>query len=311
MEGLHFSGNRAEQSIGRVSFLAAMLLVVCPVSATAEIRELTDVKGRKISADLIELTEKETLKMRVNGKPFEIPLDQLVEADREWLKEWNEDKKIAAEGDAYGKEIFADSFEKDGFGEAWGHYKSGSVVKGGVLEGITPDGSDHAAVDSVKIEPEQDVEVSVRFRFAGPQGKRLDVWLDDKDFKGAHAGHVCRISLSPTELSIIDAKEGSFKNEIYEKKKAGGELDKETLKQLEGTSARFDAKVKDDDWHTLVVRTAGDEVTALVDGKKVGSLKSPGIAHPTKTLISLTTNQSEIHYDDFAIRAKKTKAKKR
>ena len=275
-------------------------------SAAEEPLNLTDVKGRTIRAELMELTDKDTLKMKVNGKAFDIAMDQLVKEDQDRVREWSEEKKAAGEQAEYSKELFFDDFAKDGFGEAWGHYKSGSVVKGGVLEGITPEGSDHAAVDNVKIEPQQDIEVSVKFRFAGPKGKRLDVWLDDKDFKGAHAGHVCRVSLSPNDLSIMDAKEGSFKKEIYEKKKAGEELDKETLKQLEGTSARFDARIKDDKWHTLAVRTSGDEVTAFIDGKKAGSLKSPGIAHPTKTVISLTTNQAEIQYDDFSIRAKKS-----
>lgn len=289
---------------------ACLLGITSPISSAGETRELTNLQGVKIQADVQELTAEGTLKVKIKGKPFDIPLDQLSEADREWARSWDEARKASAEGDEYSKAIFSDDFSKDGFGEAWGHYKSGSIVKDGILQGITPPGSDHAAVDSVKIDPIRDIEVSVKFRFAGPAGRRLDIWLDDKDFKGAHAGHVCRVSLSPNDLSIIDAKEGSFRKDIYEKKKAGEELDKETLKLLETTAARFETKIKDDGWHTLTVRTSGDEAVALVDGKKIGSLKSPGIAHETKTLVSLTTNQADIHYDDFAIRAKRASSKK-
>ncbi len=288
-----------------------LLLASASLCPAGEKRELTDTQGRKIQADVQELTPEGVLKVRVAGKAFDIPLDNLVEEDREWAKGWEEDRKAAAEGQEYAKLLFEDDFSKDGFGEQWGHYKSGSVVKDGVLQGFSPDPSDHAAVDNVKIEGQQDMEVSVRFRFMGEKGRQLDVWLDDWGFKGSHAGHICRVSVGRNHVSMIDAKEGSFRKDIYEKKKAGEELDKETLKALEGKSAKFDLKLKAEEWHTLTVRTKDDEVTALVDGKKIGSLKSPGIAHETKTLISLTTNEADIHYDDFFIRGKRSSGKKR
>jgi|GEM_PF-290006 hypothetical protein len=289
------------------SWLFVASAALCPAG---EKKELTDMQGRKIQADVEELTAEGVLKVRVAGKPFDIPLGNLVEEDREWAKGWDEDRKAAEEGQEYSKVLFQDDFSKDGFGEQWGHYKSGSTVKDGVLQGFSPDPSDHAAVDNVKIEGQQDMEVSVRFRFMGEKGRQLDVWLDDWGFKDSHAGHICRVSVGRNHVSMIDAKEGSFRKDIYEKKKAGGELDRETLKSLEGKSAKFDLRMKADEWHTLTVRTKGDEITALVDGKKIGSLKSPGIAHETKTLISLTTNEADIHYDDFVIRGKRGSGKK-
>ena len=59
----------------------------------------------------------------------------------------------------YNRTIFADDFSSNSFGPRWGHYKSGSVVKDGILVGITPEGSDHSAVDSVKFEAERDLDV--------------------------------------------------------------------------------------------------------------------------------------------------------
>lgn len=293
------------------AFASWLLLASATLCPAGEKKELTDTQGRKIQADVEELTPEGVLKVRVSGKAFDIPLGNLVEEDQEWAKGWEEDRKAAAEGQEYAKVLFEDDFSKEGFGERWGHYKSGSTVKDGVLQGFSPDPSDHAAVDNVKIEGQQDMEVSVRFRFMGEKGRQLDVWLDDWGFKGSHAGHICRVSVGRNYVSMIDAKEGSFRKDIYEKKKAGGELDEETLKSLEGKSAKFDLRMKADEWHTLTVRTKGDEVTALVDGKKIGSLKSPGIAHETKTLISLTTNEADIHYDDFIIRGKRSSGKKR
>jgi hypothetical protein len=57
------------------------------------------------------------------------------------------------------------------------------------------------------------------------------------------------------------------------------------------------------DWHTLIARTKGDEIEVTIDGKVVGSFKSEGVAHDTKTLISLTTNTVDVEYDDFSIKA--------
>ena len=57
----------------------------------------------------------------------------------------------------YPRVIFSDDFTADGFGKTWGHYKSASVVKDGVLRGITAPESDHSAVDVIRIAPELDL----------------------------------------------------------------------------------------------------------------------------------------------------------
>ena len=56
----------------------------------------------------------------------------------------------------------------------------------------------------------------------GESAERFNVWLDDKDYKGSHAGHISSIAISPTSGSISDAKTGNFENAIYEKRKGGG-----------------------------------------------------------------------------------------
>jgi len=93
--------------------------------------------------------------------------------------------------------------------------ESGSVVKDGVLVGITPEGSDHSAVDIIRFDPETDVEVSVKFRFVSDKAKSFNVWFDDKDYKGSHAGHICNVSVSPANVTMADAKTGSFENAMY------------------------------------------------------------------------------------------------
>jgi hypothetical protein len=205
--------------------------------------------------------------------------------------------------DYYSRPLFSDDFSAAEFGKAWGHYKSSSVVKDGVLVGITAEDSDHSAVDFVRIEPTRDLEVSVKFRYTSDKAKSFNVWLDDKDYKGSHAGHICSVSISPTSVNIADAKTGTFRNDIDESRRSTAGLTPEQKEFLKTKTKSIPVQLSLQDWHTLVERTKGDEVDVLIDGKLVGSFQSEGIAHDTKTLVSLTTNRVDVNYDDFGIKA--------
>jgi hypothetical protein len=204
----------------------------------------------------------------------------------------------------YSRLIFSDDFSSNAFGPRWGHYKSSSVVKDGTLVGITGEGSDHSAVDNIKFDGERDLQVSVKFRFVSDKAKSFNVWFDDKNYKGSHAGHICQATISPTGVNLADAKTGGFdlKNDLYARKKANT-LTNEEKEMLKSKAKRIPFTFSLQDWHTLVVQTKGDEISVTIDGKSVGSFKSEGIAHDTKSLVSLTTNAVDVHYDDFSIKA--------
>jgi len=202
----------------------------------------------------------------------------------------------------YPRVIFADDFSAEGFGPRWGHYKSSSVVKGGVLVGITAPTSDHSAVDNIKFEGEKDLQVKVKFRFVSDKAKSFNVWFDDKNYKGSHAGHICQATISPTGVNLADAKTGGFNLEggLYDRKKAN-QLTDDEKKLLASKQKRIPAKLALNEWHTLVVTTSGDTISVSIDGKEVGSFTSAGIAHDTKSLVSLTTNAVDVEYDDFSL----------
>lgn len=203
----------------------------------------------------------------------------------------------------YPRVIFSDDFSAEGFGKAWGHYKSSSVVKDGVLVGITAPTSDHSAVDHIRLEGERDLEVSVKFRFVSDKAKSFNVWFDDKNYKGSHAGHICQATISPTSVNMADAKTGGFDltGGLYERKKAN-QLTDDEKKMIAAKQKRFPVKLSLQEWHTLVVQTKGDEITVILDGKPAGSFQSTGINHDTKSLVSLTTNAVDVEYDDFSIK---------
>jgi len=203
----------------------------------------------------------------------------------------------------YPRIIFSDDFNAEGFAKAWGHYKSSSIVKDGVLVGITAPTSDHSAVDHIRITGERDLEVSVKFRFVSDKAKSFNVWFDDKSYKGSHAGHICQASISPVGVNLSDAKTGGFdlSNGLYDRKKAN-QLSEEEKKMLAGKQKRIPAKTSLNEWHTLIVTTQGDTISLSIDGKEAGRFSSPGITHETKSLVSLTTNPVDVHYDDFSIK---------
>lgn len=104
-------------------------------------------------------------------------------------------------------------------------------------------------------------------------------------------------------MNLSDAKTGGFdlSNGLYDRKKAN-QLTEEEKKMLAGKQKRIPAKISLNEWHTLVVTTQGDTISVSIDGKDVGSFQSAGIAHDTKSLVSLTTNPVDVHYDDFSIK---------
>jgi hypothetical protein len=143
----------------------------------------------------------------------------------------------------------------------------------------------------------------VKFRFVSDKAKSFNVWFDDKNYKGSHAGHICQATISPTSVNMADAKTGGFDltGGLYERKKAN-QLTDDEKKMLAAKQKRFPVKLSLQEWHTLVVQTKGDEITVILDGKPAGSFQSTGINHDTKSLVSLTTNAVDVEYDDFSIK---------
>lgn len=285
--------------------------ITLQVAESRESRTFTNLQGKKIEAELIEVKDGKA-SLLFNGRKVEVPINTLSPEDQAWLSEQSAKPPLGAGeekgGDGaseYTEVMFQDDFTAAGFGKEWGHYKSESIVKGGVLIGRSIDVKDHAGCDSVKFEGRQDLEVSVKFNFAGEEAERFNVWMDDKDFTGSHAGHICSIFVSPTEVKIADAKTGSFENTIYEKRKGGATLDEETEEMLKKKTATFKIDIKREKWHTLLIRTKGDTVTVAINDYEVAKFQSEGVAHPTKSLVSLSTYANDVHYDDFAVRAAK------
>jgi hypothetical protein len=146
-------------------------------------------------------------------------------------------------------------------------------------------------------QPTKDSIISCRFRFAGATS--VSVEFDDRKYEGAHYGHICKITITPTNVTVMDQKEGTMRNDIYAMKDPSQKA--ERAKLLVGRSATFPNTIDATAWHTLVLETVGDAMRATIDDKPVAYLKSPGIAHPTKSKIELGCGGKDGFFDDLTI----------
>ena len=191
--------------------------------------------------------------------------------------------------------IFSDDFERSGLG-AWKQNCQTFTVADGVLKG-SQTRDDHGAVAAVHV-AFSDAVIEFKFRFEGATG--INAVCDDKAWKDSHAGHICRATITPKLIRLGDDREGGMRNDILDmrkdpKRKAEGD------KLMEGRTKTFPMPITTGAWHKLVMEITGDEMRVSLDDKFVGSLKSPGIAHPTKSDFHFTVNGKDALFDDVRV----------
>lgn len=204
---------------------------------------------------------------------------------------------------AKGKLLVSDDFERTNLGD-WKAVIPTFFVTNGVLVGRqTRD--DHGSVGSVKALFKDGV-IEFKFRLEGSTG--FNAVCDDKAFKGAHAGHICRVVVAQKVIRLGDDKEGAMRNDIFEmrrdpKRKAEGD------KLLASRSSSAPIQLEQHRWYRLCIEIAGDAMRVSLDDKPVGYLKSPGLSHPTKSDFHFTVTGKDAHFDEVRICAADEKAK--
>jgi hypothetical protein len=196
--------------------------------------------------------------------------------------------------------IFSDDFARTELGDSWRMAVPTFTVEDGVLKG-SQTRDDHGAVASVRAAMKDGV-IEFKFCFAG--ASNINAVCDDKAYQGSHAGHICRATITPTLIRLGDDKEGGMRNDIFEmrkdpKRKAEGD------KLLAGRTQTFPMKIEPRRWYRLRIEIIGDQMRVSLDEKPVGSLRSPGIAHPTKSDFHFTVSGKDALFDDVRIWAAK------
>ena len=213
--------------------------------------------------------------------------------------------------------LFEDNFEGAQPDKRWHQVVQTFTVEKGALKGTQtrvqnipaadgkPAVTAHAAVHGLEL-PTSDSIVECKFCFEG--ATMMDIEFDDRKYTGCHYGHICRaqVRFNPKDKSwsavIIDEKEGNMRNDIYEMKNDPSKK-AEVAKLLQGRQATFPIKqgLETGKWYTVVVETIGDEMRLSVDGKAVAYLKSPGIAHATKSKIEFGVAGQSGCFDDLKV----------
>src|SRR4029078_10530479 len=83
--------------------------------------------------------------------------------------------------------------------------------------------------------------VEVKIRFDG--ATMMDVEFDDRAYTGAHYGHICRAQVRLNGVQIIDEKEGSMRNDVYDMSKDPTKKE-ERAKLLAGRSITYPTKIE-------------------------------------------------------------------
>ncbi|MEQ1862385.1 MAG: hypothetical protein ABMA13_20905 [Chthoniobacteraceae bacterium] len=211
-----------------------------------------------------------------------------------------------------GKIIFQDEFDRnesqektDEPGNGWGtNSKSRAMgdkqvdLKDGAMRIYISARADHAV--SVTHDAEfTDGAVKLRFMLEDAKDS-LGLNFADAQFKEVHAGHLFVAKVDARQVQLVDLKTGGMRLDIRTARTEKKPLTDEQTKALEGKTRNIPHATEVGKWHELEVKIAGDELSVAIDGKAVGSFRSPGIAHPTKRMLRLAVPRNAV-VDDVKI----------
>lgn len=141
--------------------------------------------------------------------------------------------------------------------------------------------------------------VSLRFRLDDAQDS-LGLDFADLECKEVHAGHLFAARVNAKQIVMQDLKTGNMRLDIQETRQAKKKLTAEQEQALKGKQKMVPHAVAIGQWHDLLVKINGDELSVTLDGKAMGSFKSPGIAHPTKKTLRLAVPRNAV-VDDLKV----------
>jgi hypothetical protein len=211
-----------------------------------------------------------------------------------------------------GQLIFQDDFERsesqeirDEPGQGWGTNSKSRAngrkqvdLKDGAMRIFIHAEADHAVSVTQPVEF-SDGAVALRFRLDEPEDT-LGLNFADLQFKEVHAGHLFAARVGVKNILLEDLKTGKMRLDIREARQTKGQLTEEQRQALVGKDKTFPHPVAPAQWHSLLVTVRGDTLSVIIDGQPVGSLSSPGIAHPTKRLLRLSVPRNAV-IDDVKV----------
>ncbi|MEP6668539.1 MAG: hypothetical protein ABJF10_05265 [Chthoniobacter sp.] len=189
--------------------------------------------------------------------------------------------------------IFSDDFDRTELGDKWHVTTPTIAIADGVLR-CSQTKPEHGAVGRVDI-GQKDLVLEFKFRFEG--ATNINAVCNDRAYKEGHAGHICRVSLSPRGIMLGDDKERLTK--AIEEMQKDPARKAEVAKLTAGRTANFPVKLEEHRWYQLAMEVVDDELRVSLDGQPVGLLKSSGIAHPMKSDFHFTVSGNATQFALF------------
>lgn len=222
---------------------------------------------------------------------------------------------ISLPAEDFGQLIFSDDFQraesqetKDEPGNGWGTNSAGRAknnkqvdLRDGAMHIYIHKEANHA-VSVTHAAAFADGAVAMRFMLEDAKDS-LGLDFADMACKTVHAGHLFKATFGAKGVTLADLKTGNMDLKIQEARLAKT-LTKEQVAALKEKERSFPWPIEVGKWHELTVRIQGDELSATLDGKAVGSFRSAGIAHPTKQMLRLAVPRNAV-VDDVRIWRKK------
>ncbi len=202
---------------------------------------------------------------------------------------------LLAQSDPTQKIVFHEEFTNDQLSSDWKLFKAKSFFSNGALVAYMPDGGDHNAVFGMIMQPVSNLNFSTSFLLDG--AKTLAITFNDSTYKGSHAGHLIRVALDLTNLTIKDEKTGIFRNDIFEMKKK----DEKTLAYLKTKEFSVPLKLVPKRWYPLEIKVHGESLQVFLDSSLLASFSSEGIAHSTKDRPAFVVSGKYVQLDHVRI----------
>lgn len=202
-----------------------------------------------------------------------------------------------------GKLLFEDDFARSEMPPKWRLGKGFWEIHNGVVTAAENPDDHHGAYAYAEPRfPYKDIVAEFSFKFDGSTGCHF--MMEDSNYKGAHAGHIIRATITPASANLADSKFGGMKNEIYEKMKdtsTSPEEKKRIQESIKDKSASFKIALDAGQWHQARVEVVGDEMLLSIDSQPVGYLKSEGVNHPTKNMAGFTVAGKSTQLDNVKV----------
>jgi hypothetical protein len=214
------------------------------------------------------------------------------------------DEKLARPLAEKGALVFSDDFSKDDFGSVWTERIKSAGVENGVMYGRQTT-KEHGSVTTAKLDlPDGNLICECRLQIE--RNATLAFSFDDMKHPGSVAGHIARVTIEQQEINLHDDKEGSMNRKLLDQRKSDDAAVKaKAEEEIKQHKLRIPIKVETHAWHTFSAEIVGDQMRVTLDGKPIGLLKAPGLAHATKPDLKISVSGKEALIDDLRVWAVK------